>query len=363
MNIADLKVGQKDGLGAVVQLFYARNPPLYAVYGTDERVAVQYADDTATAATQRKAFTAVNPLRGEINGLIDTWRNPSKVLDALKLGGLRSGIRQKAQRYDRRVGDALTVAFEEDVPGAVTLLTQIKQDLVNERTAWARLQYVVVSLVIGLAAIAGIELALFYNEAPFFRDGNADMLHAAVTGALGAFFSIALAIKNRTVLPDFQWLSNWTDAALRMIIGIIAAAMLMALIRAGMVNIDLGPQTTGGAPVNDPVLAGLKVFIIGFIGGFSERLVPDLLAKVSDKTDVVAATPAPAAKDPAKTDPAVDPKTGAPAAAGEAEAADEDPLPEESAHESCPCDAPLAPGEETRDEDLPPAAGGVAKPA
>lgn len=400
MNVADLKEGEDDDLGARIEGFYARNPPYYAVYRTRERVAVQYADDPDTRAAQRKAFTQVNPLRGEINGLVDGWR--------IARGLFKAQLKQKAQRYDRRVGDALAVAFEDDIAGSVVLLTLIKQEAVNERTAWARLEYVAVSLGIGLLAIGGLAIAIANKDWGFFQHASLDMLHASVTGALGAFFSIALAIKDRTVLPDFQRLANWTDAGLRMVIGIIAAAVLMALIKAGVVNIDLGPPTVspdglvadaaGKAAAAKQVVAnaavatadaatkaaavaaeasaasakaladaalavvGLKVFIIGFVGGFSERLVPDLLSKVAEKTGVVAATPVPATKEPAKTDPTVDLKTGlktGPRSVAPDEA-DDDPLPEEAAHDGCACDIELNDDENTPDDQLPPASGGVA---
>ena len=372
MNVADLEEKKDDALGVRIEAFYARNPPYYAVYRTFERVAVQYADAPETSAAQRKAFTQINPLRGEINGLIDGWRNPR--------GPLKIELRQKALRYDRRVGDALAVAFEDDIDGAVALLTEIKQAVVSERTAWARLEYVAVSLLIGALIIGGLEIAIAFPDWGIFRFADSDMLHAAATGALGAFFSIALAIKDRTVLPDFQRLANWTDAALRMVIGIIAATVLMALIKAGVVNIDLGPQgadpaklAADAAAAVTPAakeaaaaaikaaaaLAGLKVFIIGFIGGFSERLVPDLLAKVAAKTDVVAPTPAAAKTQPANTDAKSDTRTPA-AAPGAPAAPDEDPLPEEAAHDSCACDVDLPDDEVTTDEQLPPASGGVA---
>lgn len=340
MHVADLVVRGKDALGAVIEVFYARNPPSYAVYGTRERVAVQYADDAAAAAVQRKTFAQVNPLRGEINGLVDGWR--------IANGPFKSQLRQKAQRYDRRVGDALAAAFEDDVTGSIALLTQIKQDAVNERVAWARLEYVAVSLGLGLAVIVGLLVVLANLTWGPFVYADPALLHASITGALGAFFSIALGIKDRTVLPDFQRLANWTDAALRMVIGVIAATVLMALIKAGVVNINLGPQPTPSA------LEGLQIFLIGFVGGFSERLVPDLLAKIADKTEVVAAAPVPPVKEP----PRPEVKPGVEAAAPEAP--DEDPLPEEATHDSCACDVDLPDDETTPDDQLPPASGGVA---
>lgn len=373
MLVAELEEKKDDALGVKIEAFYARNPPYYAVYRTFERVALQYADDPETSAAQRKAFTRINPVRGEINGLIDGWRNPR--------GLFKTELRQKAQRYNRRVGDALAVAFEDDIDGAVALLTEVKQDVISERTAWARLEYVAVSLLIGAVIIGAVQIALAFPNWAIFRYGDADMLHAAVTGALGAFFSIALAIKDRTVLPDFQRLANWTDAALRMVIGIIAATVLMALIKAGVVNIDLGAQAADparlaadAAAATTPaakaaatvaintaaVMAGLKVFIIGFVGGFSERLVPDLLAKVAARTDVVAPTAAPTAA-PARTGTAKpDARAAAPAAPEAVGDAEEEPAPDETEQDNRAGDAESPDDEGAPDERAPPATGGIA---
>ncbi len=47
---------------------------------------------------------------------------------------------------------------------------------------------------------------------------------AARAGTVGAWFSVALAIKNRTVLPNLQRRDNYSDACLRIAIGFIAAS-------------------------------------------------------------------------------------------------------------------------------------------
>ena len=75
MNVADLKIDGDDGMGAKVTTLYALNPPDYAVYRSDIRVMVHFSDDRSANVLQRKALAPLNPVRGEINGLIDGWRS------------------------------------------------------------------------------------------------------------------------------------------------------------------------------------------------------------------------------------------------------------------------------------------------
>jgi hypothetical protein len=189
-----------------------------------------------------------------------------------------------------------------------------------------------------------------------------DLWRAAAAGAVGAFFSISLAIRSRTVLPDLLRTSNMMDAVLRLTIGFIAGAVVMALIRAGFVDLHFGDDIRSTEGV-------LGVLIVGFIAGFSERLVPDLLEKANFKPSEPGAAPVlpavpvvpPARGAATATDraPGAPPAPPAPPPAGD----EPDPLPEEAAEDACVAEIALNDDEATADSDLPAAAGGVQRPA
>jgi hypothetical protein len=476
-NVADLVLDGPDTLGERILAFYGRRPPLYAVYSAGRRVTIHYADDAAEADKQRKAMAQLAPLRGEIDGLIDGWRDGS----SHSFFGLENAgrLRSKADRYERRVGDALVLALEGDLPAATATLGAIKQDIIHERTAWARFEYLIAAFAMAMTVMfiaflitttyttvpsedarnlrwgAGFILLLFAfaagaaaflagrdrfrraettveaeqkfsdgaeapsrgaRSAPLLRlhqrymppppmitglllflllaipifavfiapsfNHNADiapfttaidMWRAAAAGTVGAFFSIAIGIRTRTVLPDLLRTSNIMDAVLRITIGFIAGAVLIAMLKLGVVQLQLGTEPLAQA-------GALSVLLAGFFAGFSERLVPDLLDKAqaspggSAHPPVHAPAPTTQSTPPAQAGQAgAGPGGAAPpdqglaapvtaAAAGNA-AAQPDPVPEQASEDGCAADIELRDDEVTRDADLPPATGGVEQPA
>ena len=134
VRVADVRAHAEDAVGVPIEFVYAKDVPLYAVYRTPERVLIHFADALDKRVAQRRDLIRFNPIRGEINGLINGWRTS-------KYAALQS----RARRFDRRVADALTVALEGDLDGASLLLDRVKQDIIAERTSWARFLYLMIA--------------------------------------------------------------------------------------------------------------------------------------------------------------------------------------------------------------------------
>ncbi|MBV8337924.1 MAG: hypothetical protein JO358_21335 [Alphaproteobacteria bacterium] len=108
-----------------------------------------------------------------------------------------------------------------------------------------------------------------------FQEASSNLWLAGKAGLVGAAFSIALAVRGRTVALDTDLLDNLTDGTLRLLIGVISAGILLLLLASGILpNLTIGNANFSGTSLNWQM-----VLVIGFVGGFLERLVPDLLDK------------------------------------------------------------------------------------
>ena len=300
-TIRDINLGEKDSAGAEVIGVYAKIENAYAIYRTIERVMVQFSDDPALGADQRKLLAPLGPLRGEINGLIDGWRkDPARRRKGLaRLRPLPEHDKAaKAALFDRRVADALAVALQGGGAEAAAILAAVKADIVEERTSVARTEYVLVAgglLLFILATIAAVTWAAGSDaplkatsgtkELPQFIGADA-VGFAAAMGSLGALFSIALAIRTRELLTDLQTLDNIIDAVTRMLIGAISAVLLYCLIAAGYFTFSFGANNPIQLEAWQPGLA-----VIGFVAGFSERMVGNVLGRASLSGVAAAANP------------------------------------------------------------------------
>jgi len=400
VNVADLKLHGVDALGFQIGCIYYLNPPEYGIYQTEKRVLVHFADDITKQSQQRKLLSELAPLRGEINGLIDGWRSAQdrKFLNIVpNFRRMRSRtkakrhensspklhhdahdspepsfrpiftisgkkFRSKAERYDRGSADALQVALEGDVCTARALLEKVKQDILNERVGRSRFEYLLAAFWTAVAIwLISIEVMAIDAKYPcatsvnqFLCIPNAVQLwRGFVAGAAGAFFSIAIFIRTRTILPDLYRLANVMDALLRVVVGSIGGVVLVALILAQFVQFSLGSSSP--AHFDD-----LYILIVGFVAGFIERLVPDLLAKGDARTGEAPVGPTPRPSPGAAKQPETSPTEGASAKdASPVDQQEGDPTPEQQNEDGCVTDKPIADEELTRDEDLPRASGAV----
>jgi uncharacterized membrane protein len=267
-TIADVVKGGTDCAGSEILDVYSKVAGTYAIYRTPERVVIHYADDPVLGAEQRKALAPLHPIRGQITGLVDGWRVDS-----------REKIAARAAVFDRRVADALVVALQGYVPQAEILLNEIRDDVLEERTSIARVYYVLWG-----AGAAGfmVLLACLATSTPFrsihaFSHEGHTLWLAMGSGALGALFSTMIAMRRRTVLTDLQPRENLADAIARISIGAMAGVLLVAFLESEFISLSLSGEPL--LPKGDVGDRWLRVAAAAFLGGFSERLIPDLLEK------------------------------------------------------------------------------------
>lgn len=376
-TVADIVTGADDSTGAKILTVYSKIREKYAVYRTRERVGIQFADSPELGGEQRKALAKLNPLRGQINGLIDGWRAAGE-------SGHRSNwkvlfwrsvdsheVRAKAAMFDRRVADALAMGLQGDPDHAEALLAEIKADLVEERTSVARIDYMAIASLTA-AVIVIIACILTRRRSQWIYEFSPVALTlwlAFGAGALGALFSTGMAMRTRGILTDLQLRENRTDAIVRIFIGAIAGVLLVGMLVSGIVTFGLGE---GNISLPTGHLRWVVVGFAAFVAGFSERLVPGLLERATaaaarQRNPLLGSSPAA----PGPTAGGTTANEANPLGLQRTASADQpDPA---SAHagelavaeehvDGCVEDVELDEAEATQDVELPPARGGVEPP-
>lgn len=250
-KLSDIQIGKSDGRGLKVTHIYATQTDEYVIYQAGE-VMVHFADDQAKAQLQRKAILPLSSARAEVNSLLQ---------------GLTC-----REVCDRQLAYALQLALDGDLDGAKATTASAKAAVLAKRAARGRFQYLKWSY--GAAALL-IGLLFLASRLYPFQEASSDLWLAAKAGLIGAAFSIALAIRGRTVALDTDLLDNITDGTLRLVIGVISAGVILLLFASGI----LPSLRIGDADFSGGNLTWQMVLVVGFVGGFLERLVPDLLEK------------------------------------------------------------------------------------
>jgi hypothetical protein len=215
-------------------------------------VVVAYSDTTAVADQQIAAISPLLPLRDHLLHLMKDL--PLKV----------------QENYRAQIADALRLGLEKQVDTAKALLAEAVHDALAVQARIGRLVYLQWA---GMTIVPALILILIGGYYVPNISGVHLLLMSAGAGAIGAFLSIAIAIRARTVAIEGNWNANALDAAIRVAIGMISAAVLFLLLNSGV----LGTINAGGVALTGGTMQWQVALIIGFAAGFLERLVPDLL--------------------------------------------------------------------------------------
>lgn len=262
--VDNIVTGASDSLGSVIETVYAKVKTRYAVYRNAEQVLIQFADDDAEGVNQRAALTPLFPVRSRISAMTKKLRTQQNSYQS-----------EKAEEYDRRLAGGLLMALQGDVESAKSELAGIVADMAEDAASDTRTWHILYASIATLVVILLswiLSTEWFGKAIGTFSEGvSPNYWTAAAVGAIGALFSIALALRERSLPVDLQKWDNASDAVSRILVGAISGTVLIALLRSDFISLSVG----GTALDSDNSVHVLVV--AAFIGGFIQRFVADFL--------------------------------------------------------------------------------------
>ncbi len=259
VQVADIKKGQLDARGEKIDFVFFRRRD-FVIYRSGGKILVQYADQEATAKNQISNTAELLPLRGRLQYLVKDMAAPTA--------------------YHWQIAEALRLGLDGQKDAAKSTLQAAIDDINATRLRKGRTAYLVYAgaMVLGaLAMLCGVAGTIWFGwqaTPDQVAKGLKHLMMATGSGAMGALLSTAIALRARTVATDLDLKSNAVDSAVRIMIGVISAAVLYLVLDSNLLDEVKVQGVTLKPDINWKV-----ALLVGFAAGFMERLVPDLLEK------------------------------------------------------------------------------------
>jgi hypothetical protein len=302
VTLAELKVDSKDNNDRTVRevLFRGRE---YAIYRSDRGVEILFSDTGIIQIEQRSAYTKIivqicelryltSQMRSEIKSRKRwPWTSKMSIYDhnmAQALMLLMESVEQRRCKQTEAAADATEKEAKDIVQGALDMA-------VRRNTVDNTIRYVGTCVGFGLTwlVFAGL-VALGCHRMWGSADPTPFYLMASSTGIIGAVFSVIVRAQAFELKPCNDSSLNKLMSAIRVAMGGIAGPVLFLLLTTVAAN-ALGTVDIS-KPGMDPSLFARMVAIVGLIGGFAERLVPNLVNDAASKMQGGAGTPGQAMK-------------------------------------------------------------------
>jgi hypothetical protein len=284
--LSALKEGKKDKLGHEVEeiLWVGRN---YAVYRSQKGVYVQFSDCPQEEEIQRCRFTEISPELCELRYLTYEMRS-YEMRPRWSFAFGRPIHRHPWSLYYHNMAQALMLVMENKKEDGQQLAQQALKMAVDRVTNDNTVLYFtgcviawIVSIISGLV-VAWIVSILTGSYATHSHELLMFII-AAMSGATGALLSVATRLQAFQLKPCQQSDMNYLMSCTRIGIGLIAGPVLLLLGETSLVGPIKG--------IVSSMTNWQGAAVLGLIGGFAERLIPNLFRQTTGRIESTAGTP------------------------------------------------------------------------
>jgi hypothetical protein len=249
IRVRDIRKGQTDCRGEKIDYVFFRRRD-YAIYRSGGKILVHYSDTEATTKDQVAHTAELLPLRNRLQYLMKDMTAPTA--------------------YHWQIAEAFRLGLDGQRDAAKSIMQGAIDDIVAKRVSKGRRNYLLsTGVAAGLAAVSAGVAAIWFQYGLESATTQSFLMMATGSGALGALLSTAIALRARAVSTDSDLMSNIVDSTIRVLIGVISATVLYLILDSNMLQgLQLGSKSEK---------AWNLALLAGFLAGFLERLVPDLL--------------------------------------------------------------------------------------
>jgi hypothetical protein len=287
--LSRLKIGSPDKLGNIVQEILWLGAE-YAIYRSNKGVYVHFSDCPEKEEEQRQRFTEICPELCELRYLT-TQMGTSKMFPhriakwwrQLAANDLPTPSERRYALFEQNMAQALMLIMEKKTEPAKEIAQQALAMAVERVTNDNTVRYLRASL--GCAAVfLLIGFFLLYLDLA----GSSYYIISCMFGSIGAIFSIATRLQAFELKPCNESTMNYWMSAIRVGMGVVGALVLLLLasttIGETIIKQLIGSDVKTGVPWQTAA-------ILGFLAGFAERLVPNLLQRSINKIESPDDTP------------------------------------------------------------------------
>jgi len=259
--LSQIKVGAPDKLEqTILQIYFSGDA--YKIYRTREGVNVHFADCRQREQKQREKYLKVLDKLCRLCFLASQMGRWPFVLHWLnKSGGF----------YDHQIAEAMCLALEGNAQEAGQIIDDGLALAANRLTNENRIRYLAACLAVALLPAVLVAWLYIFHQAP--HPEWFSVVLAGATGAIGAAFSITMRVQSLNLHPCEHSVMNYIMGSLRVLTGFTAGVLLLLLITHTVLGKAIQALFEPESTVD-----WQSISLVGFLGGFAERLVPSLLA-------------------------------------------------------------------------------------
>ena len=241
----DFRINDIDNDGSTIERIYYKSLN-YVVYRTKNAIRIDFDDDCQSLSE----FTSNHYKLGVQLARIYSWLPESL---------------SWSEPINRQIARAIVVNVQGRADDAEKMLDHAEVRIIKLKTIQGRLEYTISSFIVVFA----LWLLLIIFQHPCLQS-NAIYAAVALCGAIGGVLSVTLGYASLEIDTDANKWTNCLIGASRILISVAAALFIYFAISSEVALAFLGKMKS---------LDG--IYLAAMTAGFSERLVPNIMANVS----------------------------------------------------------------------------------